>query len=456
MRVRSLARRVFLEKSASKIWPARCSHGGFMNMPVHFHKPTRAAWARRTRSLLERRAEAELDLTPTPTPVAVDLPLEALLVDAALEPPEPAREPAATEPPRGRKRLAVAAFALALVGGGALIASATSRTLASIDTSGPKVVAAIAPQAHVAAALRPTQDEPPPASPPQESDAPRPPRADAHVRREGYAHIPGGVLYVPDTFASEDGAYDLYLHFHGSIRVVRESAEHAGLNAAVAVVNLGKNSAPYLDGYAVPGSYEELLASIDRAVLSRGLAQPQRQRVAIGSWSGGYGALSRILEHGRGLESLDAVLVLDGIHCGFAEDNPKALNVRIVSPFLGATRRAAEGEILFSITHSEIDPIAYAGTYLTAGYLLDVVHGTRGEPQEGPPPHLKLRAAEGAVSKALEKRMKPISEARVGKFHVRGYRGNTPEHHMAHLLQMGATVMPELAARWKAAPRRKR
>jgi len=33
---------------------------------------------------------------------------------------------------------------------------------------------------------------------------------------------------------------------------------------------------------------------------------------------------------------------------------------------------------------------------------------------------------------------------------VRGYRGNTPEHHMAHLLQMGATVMPELAERWRA------
>ncbi len=425
-----------------------------MSMPVHFHKPTRAAWARRTRSLLERRAEADLDLSPTPLPVAVDLPLEALRIDAALEPPEPARAPTVTAPPRGRRRLAVAAFAMTLVGGGALIASATSRTVASMDTSVPRILAAVAPQAHAALSL--TQDEPPPASPPQESDAPTPPRADGHVQREGYAHIPGGVLYVPDTFASDDGAYDLYLHFHGNVRVVRESAEQAGLNAAVAVVNLGTNSAPYLDGYAVPGSYEELLASIDRALLARGLERPHRQRVAIGSWSGGYGALSRILEHGRGLESLDAVLVLDGIHCGFSEDNPKALNVRILSPFLDATRRAAEGEILFSITHSEIDPIAYAGTSLTAGYLLDVVHGTRTAPQEGPPPHLKIRAAEGAVSKALEKRMEPVSEARVGTFHVRGYRGNTPEHHMAHLLQMGATVMPELAARWKATPRRKR
>ena len=421
-----------------------------MNMPVHFHKPTRAAWARRTRSLLERRAEADRDLSPTPLPVAVDLPLEAARIEAAPEPTEPARASAVTTPPRGRRRLAVVAFALTLVSGGALIASATSGSVASMAPSVPRILAAALPQAHAALSL--TQDEPPPASPPQESDAVTPLRADAHVQREGYAHIPGGVLYVPDTFASEDGAYDLYLHFHGNVRVVRESAEQAGLNAAVAVVNLGTNSAPYLDGYAVPGSYEELLASIDRAVLARGLRRPHRQRVAIGSWSGGYGALSRILEHGRGLESLDAILVLDGIHCGFSEEDPRLLNTRILSPFFDATRRAAEGKILFSITHSEIDPITYAGTYLTAGYLLDLVHGERGEPKEAPPEHVQLKAAEGAVSKALEKWMEPISEATVGTFHVRGYRGNTPEHHMAHLLQMSATVMPELVSRWRTAP----
>jgi hypothetical protein len=43
--------------------------------------------------------------------------------------------------------------------------------------------------------------------------------------------------------------------------------------------------------------------------------------------------------------------------------------------------------------------------------------------------------------------MVPTGEARVGGLHVRGFRGNTPEHHMAHLLQMGATVLPELSAR---------
>ncbi len=418
-------------------------------MAAHLHKPTRAAWAQRKRSLVERRSAAELDSTPTPVPVAVDIPFEALLLEAALEPAEPERDVDAPAPRRGRMHVAVAA--LTLVGLAALSAAGASRLLASPAVSRPKILAALAAQVHVVA-LEELAPEPPEDAPPSADVAPARARADVRVQRDGYAHILGGVLYVPDTFASADGAYDLYLHFHGNVRVVRESAERAGLNAVVAVVNLGTNSAPYLDGYAVPTSYEDLLASIDRAVLARGLESPRRRRVAVGSWSGGYGAISRILEHDRGLESLDAVLVLDGIHCGFAEENPKALNTRILAPFLDATRQAAQGKILFSITHSEIDPIAYAGTNLTATYLLDVVHGQRGEPVSAAPEHLQLRAAEGAVSRALEKGMAPLSEATVGTFHVRGYRGNTPEHHMAHLLQMGATVMPELAARWRASP----
>ncbi|MEP7123900.1 MAG: hypothetical protein ABJE95_23430 [Byssovorax sp.] len=423
-------------------------------MAAHLHKATRAAWSRRTRALLERRADPDFDLdrdlTPPPVAVAVDLPAGARLADAAVEPAAPAlkHEFNSLPPPPVRSRFPLVFAALALVGA----VAGGSRLLASTRAVGPRMLASLVSQAHVATLAELGAPEPPSEDPPENVAISPASRADAHVTREGYAHIPGGVLYLPDTFASADGTYDLYLHFHGNVRVVRESAEHAGLNAVVAVVNLGTNSAPYLDGFAVPGRYEELLASIDRAVTARGLEHPHRRRVAIGSWSGGYGAVSRILEHGRGLSSLDAILVLDGIHCGFSEEDPRLLNTRIISPFFDATRRAAEGKILFSITHSEIDPITYAGTYLTAGYLLDLVHGQKAEPKDAAPEHVQLKAAEGAVSKALEKFMEPTYEATVGTFHVRGYRGNTPEHHMAHLLQMSATVMPELVARWRTTP----
>jgi hypothetical protein len=272
------------------------------------------------------------------------------------------------------------------------------------------------------------------------------------IRHEGYASIRGGVLFTPESFAPTGSSYDLLVHFHGNTQLVRESAEAAGLNAAVAVINLGIGSGPYEDAYAQPGMFEALLGDIDRAVAQRGLPSPRLRRIALSSWSAGYGAVSKILELRRGTEAVDAILVTDGIHCGFTTERPGALNTIQLASFARAAQLAAAGQLLFTITHSEIDPIAYASSSATATYLLDAAAGRTVEqaPAFEAPPHLHLRAAEGAVSKKLEKQMIPTTEATVGGLHVRGYRGNTPEHHMAHLLQMAATVLPELVTRWRS------
>ena len=62
-------------------------------------------------------------------------------------------------------------------------------------------------------------------------------------------------------------------------------------------------------------------------------------------------------------------LQLDGIHVGFLEDPSgaeKKMNVLNLAPFVKAAEMAAHDQILFTITHSEIDPGDYAGTNLTA------------------------------------------------------------------------------------------
>ncbi|WP_437835273.1 hypothetical protein [Sorangium sp. So ce1153] len=271
------------------------------------------------------------------------------------------------------------------------------------------------------------------------------------IRHDGYASIRGGVLFTPDSFRPTGSSYDLLLHFHGNTQLVRESAEVAGLNAAVAVINLGIGSGAYEDLYAQPGVYESLLADIDRALAQRGLPTPRLRRVALSSWSAGYGAVAKILELRRGTDTLDAILITDGIHCGFAPEQPSGLNTLQLASFARAAQLAASGQLLFTITHSEIDPIAYASSSATASYLLGAAagHPVEREPARDAPPHLRLRAAEGAVSKKLEKQMIPTTEASLGGLHVRGFRGNTPEHHMAHLLQMASTVLPELVERWR-------
>ena len=385
---------------------------------------------------------------PTPTPPPVVRTLRSM--DVGLEPPDTSpRSPA--DSPRGQLALlAAAALTVALVvlrtlAGNVALATGGWRVLLPLGAAAAKLIES----SPAAAAL--------PHAPPHELGARVPvgggAGADASIRRRGHGSIQGGIVFVPDTFASADGRYDLLLHFHSNTAVVRESAEVAGLNAIVAVVNLGVGSAPYQDAYAAPGTYESLLDEVQRVVSERGLLRPKLRRVGLSSWSAGYGALSTILEVRRGTDALDALLVLDGIHCGWTDDSRTTLNARQLASFTGAARAAADGGMLFSITHAQIEPPTYAGAAATAAFLVDAVRD-RAPVVVAPatlvaPPHLRLASAEGAVAKRLEKRMEPISETRVGALHVRGYRGDTAEHHMAHLLQMGATVLSELVERWR-------
>ncbi len=269
------------------------------------------------------------------------------------------------------------------------------------------------------------------------------------LRREGHVSVPGGILVLPETFQpGTDGAYDLLVHFHGNTSVVRESAVAANLDAAVAIINLGIGSAPYEEFYAVPGTYEELLESVRVGLERRGLANGRLRRVALSGWSAGYGAISTIVHVRRKEDTLDAVLVFDGIHCGWENGE---LNHRQMKPFATMAEQASERHIFFGITHSEIDPKAYASTTATADYLVSHVGAGRSplDPARDAPAYLELESMKGAVSKKLEKHMEPTTEAKKGLFVVRGYRGDTKEHHMAHLFQMGATLLPELVARWR-------
>jgi hypothetical protein len=270
----------------------------------------------------------------------------------------------------------------------------------------------------------------------------------AELRRDGHVSIPGGILVLPETFRpGRDGAFDLLIHFHGNTAVVRESAEIAKLDAAVAIVNLGIGSAPYEELYAVPGTYEELLETVRLGVERRGLAGARLRRVALSGWSAGYGAISTIAQVRRKEDNLDAILIFDGIHCGWENGE---LNHRQMKPFSSLAEQASRREIYFGITHSEIDPKAYASTSATADYLLERVGASRVplDERRDAPAYLELESMKGAVSKKLEKRMEPVNEAHEGLFHVVRFRGDTKEHHMAHLFQMGATLLPELTSRW--------
>ncbi len=256
-----------------------------------------------------------------------------------------------------------------------------------------------------------------------------------------------GLLTLPAAFSSPDGRYDLVIHFHGNTDLVEESYNRLPLNAVVVIMNLGNGSGRYEDRFANPLSLPEILGRVQATMEKRGLRNAAQNRLALTAWSAGYGAVIRTLEYPALAEQVDAVVLLDGIHCGYQPHTTTLLLDRI-APFERFAREAMAGKKLFSITHSEITPVGnYAGTRVTTDALLRLVDVPR-TPGGVEPPPVTLASIEGVIAKKSLRPLLPRSEAHAGDFHVRGYAGDQPEHHTMHLIEMSETAMPDLVRRW--------
>ena len=272
-------------------------------------------------------------------------------------------------------------------------------------------------------------------------------RADAHFVRWYRAPLAGGLLTFPPSFASEDGTYDLVVHFNGNTDLVEESYGYAGVNAVVMISNLGVGSGLYEDRFADPAAFALILARVQWVMEARGLRSPKLGRIALSSWSSGYGGVLKVLHNDALFERIDAVLLLDSIHCGVVPwtKRPKADQI---DPLRRFARKAAEGRALLSINHSEIETYGYLNAHLTTDLILDAV-GLRREPASTPQPMPVLHSMIGVLPKALMVPLPPLTEAHRGALHVRGYGGNGPVTHMMHLVQMSTTALPDLVKYWR-------
>jgi hypothetical protein len=271
------------------------------------------------------------------------------------------------------------------------------------------------------------------------------PRADASLRRDGYTLAGAGALFVPASFHSADGAYDLLVHFHGNAELVAESVAAAHLDALVLVINVGTGSAPYEQRYALPAMLDFDLGRAEEAIVGRGLQGAHLRRLALSAWSAGYGAIRSILSRPEDFSRVDAVLLADGLHADFTDESTREIEMSRLEPFVRFAEAAVRGEKLFTMTHSAINEFHYATTTETADAVLRAVGGYREARADSPPwPEMPLARHVMKEPRWLEQ----VSDARRGLLHVRGYRGYREDDHIAHLAQMSVTVLPELVERW--------
>jgi len=245
-----------------------------------------------------------------------------------------------------------------------------------------------------------------------------------HLLGSGFVHLPRG-------FVAPAGTFDLVVHFHGGPQIVAPQLEAAGVNAALLVVNVGVGSGAYERSIATAKALDIRVSAVERFVASTlGLASASSERIALSAWSAGYGAIGRLLAKSTVRERVDAVLLADGLHAGFAPGTRQVDHLKM-NPFVAFAQEAAKGERLMAVSHSDVQTYRYASTTQTADHLLAA-----------------LEVERTSTSLTLDDDVQVRSAVHHGGFHMIAFGGQDTDAHCAHLLNMSKTLFPMLADRW--------
>ena len=247
----------------------------------------------------------------------------------------------------------------------------------------------------------------------------------------------GQVLMPHKGGITKNGSFDVIFHFHGH-EPIRKEFVKAAKGIVLVGIDLGIGSGAYSNGFASPSTFTNLLASVENVVAKHaGLKSAKARKIAISSWSAGYGATEQILRQTGG-KGIDAVILLDSLHTGYIDEQAHSLKTDQIAPFVAFAKRAARKQTFMFLSHSSIIPPGYASTTEVASYVV----GTLG----GRPKKANRQDVLG---------LDMIDRFDKGNFHMRGYTGDDKPDHCAHIGLMVDIVRAHLEPRWKTPKGRK-
>jgi hypothetical protein len=242
----------------------------------------------------------------------------------------------------------------------------------------------------------------------------------------------GQILVPHQGGISKSGQFDVMIHFHGHEPVRKEFVKTAKGMVLVGI-DLGIGSGAYQTAFSSPSAFTNLLASVEAAVARHaGRPSAKIRKLALSSWSAGYGAIEQILRQPAG-KKVDALVLLDSVHAGYTDEQAHSLKTEQLVPFVEFARRAAKKQTFMFLSHSSIIPPGYASTTEVADYL---VHQLGNKPK-------KSNRQDVLGLDMIERFDK-------GNFHMRGYTGDDKPDHCAHIGLLADVVRSHLEPRWKS------
>ncbi len=201
----------------------------------------------------------------------------------------------------------------------------------------------------------------------------------------------------------------MLVHFHGATWLPELAAARVGRSAVISI-HTGAGSTTYAKQFSDPALFGQILREASEKT---GVAF---EPISLTAWSAGHGAIREILQVPEYYGRVQKVLLIDGLHTGYAGGKPGPLESNLepdhLEIFLKFAQDAVAGRKTLVITHSEIFPGTFASATETADWLL-----------------AKLGLRRRATLRWGPMKMQQLSEVRAGKFRLIGYAGNSaPDH----------------------------
>jgi hypothetical protein len=229
---------------------------------------------------------------------------------------------------------------------------------------------------------------------------------------------------------TKKGSFDVLIHFHGHEPIRKEFVKTA--NGVVLVgIDLGIGSGAYQNVFSAPNAFTNLLESVESAMSKKTGKEARVRKIGLSAWSAGYGAIEQILRQPAG-KRIDAVVLLDSVHAGYADESKGLLKENQLEPFVQFARKATKSNKFMFLSHSSIIPPGYASTAETAGFIIEQVNG-------------KQKKASRKDVLGLDM----FTRYDRGDFHVRGYTGDDKPDHCAHIGLIAKVLKNQLQPRWK-------
>jgi hypothetical protein len=243
-------------------------------------------------------------------------------------------------------------------------------------------------------------------------------------------------VFIPSSYVQRPGnVADVLVHFHGNSQVFWNNAAYANLNAIIVTVNYSGLSSAYSTPFSNSALFQQILDESLTKVRQQASIPDNLvwDKLAVSSFSAGYGAVREILKSASYRNDIDMLLAADSLYAGTAGDGTP--NNAQLADYTTFANLAKNGSKTFIYSHSQVPTPGYEST----GECIDEIMQSIG-------------VATTPFNANGLGTLNFYRKADAGNFHVLGALGSDGDSHLEHLRYIGEYLEDLPLAKLSAGP----